>query len=157
MKPHLVRSFKLSTDPRFVEKLIDAVGLYMNPPEHAPGARPRRARFRSSTAPGPGLPLKKGRVATMSRDYKRNGKAALFATLNLPDGTVVGQVHLRDCYQEFLRFLFRLDREYPADLDLHLVLDNYVTHGHPKVKALCVGESGTERLLTRDHAASPPA
>ncbi len=116
LKPHLVRKFKLSSDPRFVEKLTDVVGLYINPPEHA-------------------LVLcvdEKSQVQALDRTH---GIAALFAALNLLDGTVLGQVHLQHRHQEFLSFLRRLDREYPNDLDLHLVLDNYGTHGHPRVQA----------------------
>lgn len=136
LRPHLVRSFKLSTDPRFVEKLTDVIGLYMNPPEHALVlCVDEKSQIQALDRTQPGLPIKRGRAATMTHDYKRNGTAALFAALNMLDGTVVGQVHLRHRHQEFLRFLCRIDREYPADLDLHLVLDNYGTHGHPKVKA----------------------
>jgi len=136
LKPHLVRTFKLSNDPRFVEKLTDVVGLYMNPPERALVlCVDEKSQIQALDRTQPGLPLKRGRATTMTHDYKRNGTAALFAALNLLDGTVLGQVHLRHRHQEFLSFLRRLDREYPADLDLHLVLDNYGTHGHPKVKA----------------------
>ena len=135
-KPHLVRKFKLSGDPRFVEKLTDVVGLYMNPPEHALVlCVDEKSQIQALDRTQPGLPLKKGRAQTMTHDYKRNGTAALFAALNLLDGTVLGQVQLHHRHQEFLRFLRRLDRAYPKDLDLHLVLDNYGTHGHPKVKA----------------------
>lgn len=136
LKPHLVRKFKLSSDPRFVEKLIDVVGLYMNPPEHALVlCVDEKSQIQALDRTQPGLPLKKGRAQTMTHDYKRHGTAALFAALNLLDGTVLGQVHLHHRHQEFLSFLRRLDREYPKDLDLHLILDNYGTHGHPKVKA----------------------
>jgi transposase len=136
LRPHLVRTFKLSSDPRFVEKLTDVVGLYMDPPEHALVlCVDEKSQIQALDRTQPGLPLKKGRAATMTHDYKRNGTAALFAALNLLDGSVVGQVHLRHRHQEFLRFLHKLDQEYPTDLDLHFVLDNYGTHGHPKVKA----------------------
>ena len=136
LKPHLVRKFKLSTDLRFVEKLTDVVGLYMNPPEHALVlCVDEKSQIQALDRTQPGLPLKKGRAQTMTHDYKRNGTAALFAALNLLDGTVFGQVQLHHRHQEFLKFLRRLDRAYPKDLDLHLVLDNYGTHGHPKVKA----------------------
>lgn len=140
LKPHLVRTFKLSSDPRFVEKLTDVVGLYMNPPERALVlCLDEKSQIQALDRSQPGLPLKKGRAATMTHDYKRNGTAALFAALNLLDGSVLGQVHLRHRHQEFLRFLRRLDRQYPRDLDLHLVLDNYGTHGHPNVKAWLAG------------------
>jgi transposase len=136
LKPHLLRKFKLSGDPRFVEKLTDVVGLYMNPPEHALVlCVDEKSQIQALDRTQPGLPLKKGRAQTMTHDYKRHGTAALFAALNLLDGTVLGQVHLHHRHQEFLKFLRRLDREYPKDLDLHLILDNYGTHGHPEVKA----------------------
>jgi transposase len=136
LKPHLVRKFKLSSDPRFVEKLTDVVGLYMNPPEHALVlCVDEKSQIQALDRTQPALPLKKGRAQTMTHDYKRNGTAALVAALNLLDGTVLGQVHLQHRHQEFLKFLRRLDREYPPDLELHLVLDNYGTHGHPRVKA----------------------
>jgi transposase len=136
LKPHLVRKFKLSSDPRFVEKLSDVVGLYMNPPERALVlCVDEKSQIQALDRTQPGLPLKKGRAQTMTHDYKRHGTAALFAALNLLDGTVLGEVHLRHRHQEFLSFLRRLDRQYPKDLDLHLVLDNYGTHGHPKVRA----------------------
>ena len=136
LKPHLVRKFKLSSDPRFIEKLTDVVGLYMHPPERALVlCVDEKSQIQALDRTQPGLPLKRGRARTMTHDYKRNGTAALFAALNLLDGTVLGQVHLQHRHQEFLSFLRRLDREYPKDLDLHLILDNYGTHGHPKVKA----------------------
>ena len=136
LKPHLVRTFKLSKDPHFVEKLTDVVGLYLNPPEHALVlCVDEKAQIQALDRTQPGLPLKKGRAATMTHDYKRNGTAALFAALNVLDGTVTGQVHLQHRHQEFLSFLRKLDRDCPKDLDLHLILDNYGTHGHPNVKA----------------------
>src|SRR5215467_3307695 len=134
LKPHLVRTFKVSNDPNFAEKVVDVVGLYMNPPEGALVlCVDEKSQIQALDRTQPGLPLKKGRAQTMTHDYKRNGTAALFAALNLLDGTVLGQVHLHHRHQEFLKFLRGLDRAYPKDLDLHLVLDNYGTHGHPKV------------------------
>jgi transposase len=108
----------------------------MNPPEHALVlCVDEKSQIQALDRTQPGLPLKEGRASTMTHDYKRNGTAALFAALNLLEGTVVGQVHLRHRHQEFLKFLQRLDKTYPQDLDLHLVLDNYGTHTHPKVAA----------------------
>ncbi len=136
LQPHRVTTFKLSHDPLFVEKLSDVIGLYMNPPEHALVlCVDEKAQIQALDRTQPGLPIKRGRCGTMTHDYKRNGTAALFAALNLLEGTVVGQVHLRHRHQEFLKFLARLDREFSQDLDLHLILDNYGTHTHPRVKA----------------------
>ena len=134
LKPHLVRSFKLSRDPRFVEKVRDVVGLYLNPPEHALVlCFDEKSQIQALDRTQPGLPLKKGRAGTMTHDYKRNGTTSLFAALNLLDGTVIAQCMPRHRHQEFLRFLKRLDRETPKPFDLHLVLDNYQTHKHPQV------------------------
>src|SRR5215470_6849702 len=136
LQPHRVRTFKLSNDPRFVEKLTDVVGLYLNPPEHAIVlCVDEKSQIQALDRTRPGLPLKKGRCGTMTHDYKRNGTAALFAALDLLDGTVIGQVHLRHRHQEFLKFLARLEREFTKDLQMHLILDNYGTHTHPKVRA----------------------
>ena len=136
LQPHRVTSFKLSSDRRFVEKLTDVVGLYLNPPEHAVVlCVDEKSQIQALDRTQPGLPMKKGRCGTMTHDYKRNGTAALFAALNLLEGTVVGQIYLRHRHQEFLKFLARLNREFPKSLDLHLILDNYGTHTHPKVKA----------------------
>ncbi len=136
LQPHRVSTFKLSHDPRFVEKLSEVIGLYLNPPEHALVlCVDEKSQIQALDRTQPGLPIKKGRCGTMTHDYKRHGTAALFAALNLLEGTVVGQVHLRHRHQEFLKFLVRLDREFDKDLELHLILDNYGTHTHPKVKA----------------------
>ena len=135
LQPHRVTSFKLSNDPRFTENLIDVVGLYLNPPEHAIVlCVDEKSQIQALDRTQPGLPMKKGRCGTLTHDYKRNGTAALFAALNLLEGTVVGQVHLRHRHQEFIKFLRRLEREFAKDLELHLILDNYGTHTHPEVK-----------------------
>jgi transposase len=135
VKPHLVRTFKLSRDPRFLEKLDDIVGLYLNPPEHAlVFSFDEKSQIQALDRTQPGLPLKKGRAGTQTHDYKRNGTTTLFAALNLLDGTVIGECMPRHRHQEFLRFLKRLDRETPQDRPLELILDNYQTHKHPKVK-----------------------
>jgi transposase len=135
LKPHLVRTFKLSRDPHFLDKLRDVVGLYLNPPEHGLVlCFDEKSQIQALDRTQPGLPLKKGRAATMTHDYKRHGTTSLFVALNLLDGTVIGECMARHRHQEFLRFLKRLDRETPQDLDLHLILDNYQTHKHPAVK-----------------------
>ena len=135
LKPHLVRSFKLSRDPRFVEKLRDVVGLYLNPPEHALVlCFDEKSQIQALDRTQPGLPMKKGRAGTMTHDYKRNGTSSLFAALNLLDGTIIGECMPRHRHQEFLRFLKRLDREIDRSFDLHLILDNCATHNHPAVK-----------------------
>ena len=136
LKPHLVKTFKLSRDKRFVEKLTDVVGLYMNPPDKAVVlCVDEKSQIQALDRTQPGLPLKKGRCGTMTHDYKRNGTTTLFAALDVLEGKVFGHCLPRHRHQEFLKFLRLLDRNYPSDLDLHLVLDNYGTHGHPKVKA----------------------
>ncbi len=135
LKPHLVRTFKLSRDPHFVEKLRDIVGLYLNPPEHAMVlCFDEKGQVQALDRTQPGLPLKKGRAGTMTHDYKRNGTTSLFAALNVLDGTVIAECMPRQRHQEFLRFLRRLDREIPQHFALHLVLDNYGTHKHPEVQ-----------------------
>jgi transposase len=135
LKPHLVRTFKLSRDPRFLEKLRDVVGLYLNPPEHALVlCFDEKSQIQALDRTQPGLPLKKGRAGTQTHDYKRNGTTSLFVALNLLDGTVIGECMSRHRHQEFLRFLKRLDRETPRRLPLHLILDNYQTHKHPQVQ-----------------------
>ena len=136
IKPHRVKTFKLSRDPKFVEKLTDVIGLYLNPPEHALVlCVDEKSQIQALDRTQPGLPLKKGRCGTMTHDYKRNGTTTLFAAIELLEGKVIGQCLRRHRHQEFLRFLRRLDREFPPNLSLHLVIDNYGTHGHPEVKA----------------------
>lgn len=135
LKPHLVRTFKLSNDPQFAEKVVDVVGLYLNPPEHALVlCVDEKSQIQALDRTQPGLPLKKGRCGTMTHDYKRNGTTTLFAALNLADGRVIGSCMLRHRHQEWLAFLRQVDRQTPNGLDLHLILDNYQTHKHPKVK-----------------------
>ncbi len=135
LKPHLVRSFKLSRDPRFIEKLHDVVGLYLNPPEHAlVFSVDEKSQIQALDRTQPGLPMKRGRAETVTHDYKRNGTTTLFAALNTLDGKVIGQCLPRHRHQEFLRFLRTVNRQTPKGLDLHLILDNYATHNHPAVK-----------------------
>ncbi len=135
LKPHLVSTFKVSNDPRFAEKVADVIGLYLNPPDKALVLSvDEKSQVQALDRTQPGLPMKKGRAGTMTHDYKRNGTTTLFAALNVLDGTVIGQCMKRHRHQEFLRFLRKLDRETPNRLDIHLIVDNYATHKHAKVK-----------------------
>ncbi len=136
LKPHLVRTFKLSRDPHFVEKLRDVVGLYLNPPEHALVLSvDEKSQIQALDRTQPGLPMKRGRAGTMTHDYKRNGTTTLFAALNTLDGKVIGQCLPRHRHQEFLQFLRTIQRQTPRDLDLYLIVDNYATHTHQEVNA----------------------
>ena len=136
LKPHRVKSFKLSRDPRFLEKLTDVVGLYLNPPQQAIVlCVDEKSQIQALDRTQPGLPLKKGRCGTMTHDYKRNGTTTLFAALEVLQGRVIGQCYERHRHQEFLKFLRRLDQEFPGQTPLHLVMDNYGTHKHPRVQA----------------------
>lgn len=135
LQPHRVRTFKLSTDKHFVEKLRDVVGLYLNPPEHAfVLCVDEKSQIQALDRTQPGLPLKRGRCGTMTHDYKRHGTTTLFAALNMLDGTVIGTCMKRHRHLEYLRFLRQLDQETPAELELHLIVDNYATHKHDSVK-----------------------
>jgi transposase len=136
IKPHRTKTFKLSRDPKFVEKLTDVVGLYLNPPDKAIVlCVDEKSQIQALNRTQPGLPLKKGRCGTMTHDYKRNGTTTLFAALDLLQGKVIGDCQKRHRHQEFLKFLRRIDREFPGKTPLHLVIDNYGTHGTPEVKA----------------------
>ena len=135
LKPHRVKSFKLSRDARFLEKLTDVVGLYLNPPDQALVlCVDEKTQIQALDRTQPGLPMKKGRLGTMTHDYKRNGTTCLFAALEVLQGKVIGQCYTRHRHQEFLKFLRRLDAEFPGDVALHLVMDNYGTHKHPNVQ-----------------------
>ena len=135
LKPHLVRTFKLSNDPHFVEKLRDVVGLYMNPPENALILSiDEKSQIQALDRTQPGLPMKKGRAGTMTHDYKRNGTTTLFAALDVLKGEVIGQCLPRHRHQEFLKFLKLVDRKTPPHLDLHCIVDNYATHKKQEVK-----------------------
>lgn len=135
LKPHLSRTFKVSNDPLFAEKVEDIVGLYLAAPEHAIVlACDEKSQVQALDRTQPGLPLKKGRANTFTHDYVRHGTTTLFAALNVADGTVIGQCQSRHRHQEWLKFLQLLDAQTPADRDLHLIVDNYATHKHPKVK-----------------------
>jgi len=136
LKPHLVRRFKISNDPQFEEKVTDVVGLYMNPPDRALVlCVDEKSQIQALDRTQPGLPLKRGRAATMTHDYKRHGTTTLFAALDVKSGLVIGECQPRHRAQEFIRFLRRIDRCVKKHLDIHLVLDNYGTHKTPKVKA----------------------
>jgi len=136
LKPHLVRTFKISRDKRFVEKLCDVVGLYLNPPDKSLVlCVDEKSQIQALDRTQPGLPLKKGRCGTMTHDYKRNGTTTLFAALSMLDGKVIGDCMPRHRHQEFIRFLKKIDAETPVGLDLHLIVDNYGTHKHPRVKS----------------------
>jgi transposase len=136
LQPHRVKTFKLSRDQRFVEKLTDVVGLYLNPPDKAVVlCVDEKSQIQALQRTQPGLPLKKGRCGTLTHDYKRHGTTTLFAALNVLAGHVIGDCMPRHRHQEFLKFLRRLDREFPSVLKLHLVVDNYGTHKHAKVNA----------------------
>jgi len=136
VKPHRVKRFKLSRDPKFLEKLTDVVGLYLNPPQQAMViCVDEKSQIQALDRTQPGLPLKKGRCGTMTHDYKRHGTTTLFAALEVLEGRVIGQCFERHRHQEFLRFLRHLDQEFPGEVPLHLVMDNYGTHKHPKVRA----------------------
>jgi transposase len=136
LKPHLTKTFKLSRDKRFAEKLHDVVGLYLNPPDQALVlCVDEKSQIQALDRTQPGLPLKKGRCGTMTHDYKRNGTTTLFAALSMLDGHVIGDCMPRHRHQEFIRFLKKIDADTPAELDLHLIVDNYSTHKHDRVKA----------------------
>ena len=135
LKPHLSRTFKVSNDPEFAEKLEAIVGLYLNPPEHAIVlCADEKSQIQALDRTQPGLPLKKGRCGTMTHDYKRNGTATLFAAMNTLDGTVISMCDDRHRHQEWLKFLRVIEQVTPAGKEIHLIADNYATHKHPKVQ-----------------------
>ena len=136
LKPHLIRTFKMSRDKHFVEKLTDVVGLYLNPPDKSLVlCVDEKSQIQALDRTQPGLPMKPGRCGTYTHDYKRNGTTTLFAALSMLDGKVIGDCMSRHRHQEFIRFLKRIDGETPAGLALHLIVDNYGTHKHPRVKS----------------------
>ena len=136
LQPHRLRSFKRSRDPDFAAKLEAIVGLYMAPPRHAVVlSLDEKSQIQALDRTQPGLPLKPGRCGTMTHDYKRNGTTTLFAALNVLDGTVLGQCMQRHRHQEFIRFLNAVEAAVPAGKLVHVILDNYATHKHPKVMA----------------------
>ena len=136
LRPHLVRRFKLSNDPQFAAKLRDVVGLYVNPPEHAIVLSvDEKSQIQALDRTQPGLPIKKGRAGTMTHDYKRHGVTTLFAALDVLNGKVIGQCMKRHRHQEFIRFLNVIDLRTPKTKAVHVIVDNFRTHSHPKVLA----------------------
>lgn len=136
LKPHLVETFKLSNDPKFEEKLIDVVGLYLNAPEQAVVlCMDEKSSVQALDRTQPSLPMKKGRAGTMTHDYKRHGTTTLFAALDVLTGKVIGQCLPKHRHSEFIKFLKKIDSEVPDGLEVHLILDNYSTHKHANVKA----------------------
>jgi transposase len=136
LKPHSVNTFKLSRDKHFVEKLCDIVGLYLNPPDKSLVlCLDEKSQLQALGRTQPGLPMKKGRRGTMTHDYVRHGTTTLFAALSMLDGKVIGDCMPRHRHQEFIRFLKKIDAETPPGLDLHLIVDDYGTHKHPRVKS----------------------
>jgi transposase len=136
LKPHRIDTFKVSNDPQFEEKVVDVVGLYMNPPDKAMVlCVDEKSQIQALDRTQPGLPMKKGRAATMTHDYKRHGTTTLFAALDVKSGIVIGECQPRHRAREFLRFLRKIDRAVQKHLDLHLIMDNYATHKTVEVKA----------------------
>jgi len=136
LKPHKIKQFKLSNDPKFVAKLRELAGLYVDPPAHAIVLSiDEKSQIQALDRTQPGLPLKKGRCGTLTHDYKRNGTTTLFAALDVLEGKVIGRCMQHHRHQEFIRFLNAIDAEVPARKSIHVILDNYATHKHPKVMA----------------------
>ena len=136
LKPHLVKSFKISNDKQFEEKLVDVVGLYLNPPEKAIVlCMDEKSQIQALDRTQPSLPMKKGRAGTMTHDFKRNGTTTLFAALDVLTGSIIGECLPRHRNQEFLKFLRKIDSQVPEDLEIHMILDNYSTHKHANIKA----------------------
>ena len=139
LAPHRFRQFKLSNDPAFASKVEDVIGLYVDPPQHAVVLSiDEKSQIQALDRTQPGLPMKRGRLATLTHDYKRNGTTTLFAALNVLDGTVIGQNRQRHRHQEFIQFLNAVERQIPAGKQIHVVLDNYAAHKHAKVRAWLV-------------------
>lgn len=135
LKPHLHKSFKVSNDPHFEEKLTDVIGLYMNPPAKAVVfCVDEKSSIQALDRTQPGLPMKKGRCGTMTHDYKRHGTSTLFAALNTATGEVIGACKKRHRHEEFLSFLKQVKKQTPPDLSIHIIVDNYATHKHENVK-----------------------
>ena len=136
LQPHRMRQFKLSNDPHFAAKLRDVVGLYVDPPAHAIVLSvDEKSQIQALDRTQPGLPLKPGRCGTMTHDYKRHGTTTLFAALDVLEGKIIGRCMQRHRHQEFIRFLNAIEAEVPVGKIVHVILDNYATHKHPKVRA----------------------
>ena len=135
LKPHLTKTFKVSNDPHFAEKVVDIVGLYLNPPEHALVLSvDEKSQIQALDRTQKSLPMFPGKLGTMTHDYKRNGTTTLFAALSVADGTLIAECQKRHRHQEWIKFLQTIDRETVPEFDLHLIVDNYATHKHPKVQ-----------------------
>lgn len=135
LKPHLTKTFKVSNDPHFAEKVVDVVGLYLDPPEHALVLSvDEKSQIQALDRTQKSLPMFPGKLGTMTHDYKRNGTTTLFAALSVADGTLIAQCQKRHRHQEWINFLKTIDRETVPEFDLHLIVDNYATHKHPKVQ-----------------------
>jgi transposase len=135
LQPHRVRTFKLSRDPAFVEKLTDVVGLYLNPPDKALVlCVDEKSQIQALDRTQPGLPMKRGRCRTVTHDYVRHGTTTLFAALNVVEGKIIGGCFERHRHEEFLKFLRQIDRQTLPELALHLIVDNYGTHKHARVR-----------------------
>ena len=173
LAPHRIRTFKLSTDPKFAEKLKDVVGLYVDPPAHAVVLSvDEKSQIQALDRTQPGLPMKPGRAGTMTHDYKRHGTTTLFAALNILDGTVIGRNMQRHRHQEFIRFLNTIEAQVPVGKVIHAVVDNYATHKHPQGAPMAGPASPLDvplhpdlgilaqrrrRLLRQAHAPAPQA
>jgi transposase len=158
IKPHRVETFKLSNDPQFEEKLVDVVGLYLNPPEKAVVlCMDEKSQIQALDRTQPSLPIKPRRAGTMTHDYKRNGTTTLFAALDVLTGSVIGQCLPRHRHAEFLAFLKTIDREVPKSLQVHLILDNYATHNHPNVKKWLAKHPRFELYFTPTVLTNPTA
>jgi len=135
LKPHLVQPFKLSNDPKFVEKPEDVIGLYLSPPEHAlVFCVDEKSQVQALDRTQPRLPMKRGKAGTMTHDYRRHGTTTLFAALNTLDGSIISTCQQQHRHQEWLKFLKLIDRNTPKDKEIHLIADNYATHKHPEVQ-----------------------
>jgi transposase len=162
LQPHRVRTFKLSNDAKFAAKVQDIVGLYVNPPQHALVLSvDEKSQIQALDRTQPGLPMKRGRCGTMTHDYKRHGTTTLFAALNVLDGKVIGQCMSRHRHQEFIRFLNTINRQTPAEQDVHLIVDNYATHKHPKSlpsrkRGSALGSGGTSAFISTSPQPPPP-
>lgn len=136
LQPHRTKTFKVSNDPRFVEKLVDVVGLYLNPPEHALVLScDEKSQIQALDRTQKSLPIYPGRLKTMTHDYKRNGTTTLFAAIELAEGRIISECMPKHRHQEWIKFLKKIDAETPPGLDLHLIVDNYATHKHPRVQS----------------------
>ena len=136
LRPHRTKNFKVSNDPRFAEKLVDIVGLYLNPPEHALVLScDEKSQIQALDRTQKSLPMFPGRLKTLTHDYRRNGTTTLFAAIELAEGRIIAECMSHHRHQEWIKFLKKIDAETPPDLELHLIVDNYATHKHPKVQA----------------------